>query len=279
MSRATSHAPRSRGARVFVMTGVVAVGLIAAGRVASAQIAVLGSTLEEHIAAPGEAYRGALVVRNVTNQTQRARIYQTDYLFFADGTSRFDSAGSTSRSNARWITLGARTLVLPANSEMTVSYEVRVPKRDSLVGTYWSTIMVEGDKANASTSRQRGQVGVGAVLRYAVQIATHVGTTGTRTVRFTHTQLLSKADSTRAFTVDVENTGQRAYKPALWIEVYDSKGALKANARQERGLLYPGTSLQQTFDLGKLPAGSYRAIVFADSGDDAVFASQFTLKP
>jgi hypothetical protein len=27
-----------------------------------------------------------------------------------------------------------------------------------------------------------------------------------------------------------------------------------------------------------LPPGSYRAIVFADSGEDAVFASQFTLK-
>jgi hypothetical protein len=43
-------------------------------------------------------------------------------------------------------------------------------------------------------------------------------------------------------------------------------------------LLYPGTSLKQVFSLGRLAPGTYRAVVFADSGEDAVFASQFTLK-
>ncbi|HJQ19295.1 MAG TPA: hypothetical protein VJ867_03030 [Gemmatimonadaceae bacterium] len=245
---------------------------------ASAQIAVLGSTLEEHIAVPGESYRGAIVIRNVTDQTQRARIYQTDYVFFADGTSRFDSAGTLSRSNARWVALGARSISIPASSEVTVTYEVRVPRSDSLVGTYWSAIMVEGEKTPPPASQRRAQVGVGSILRYAVQVATHIGSTGSRTIKFTRTQLVANQDSTKSFNVDVENTGQRAYKPALWIEVYDAQGALQKNVRQERGLLFPGTSLQQSFELGKLPAGSYRAIVFADSGDDAVFASQFTLK-
>jgi len=246
---------------------------------ASAQIAVIGSTLEEHVAAPGETYRGAIVVRNVTDETQRVRIYQTDYLFYADGTSRFDSAGTGRRSNASWVALGARSIAIPANGEMTVTYEVKVPKRDSLVGTYWSTIMVEGEKAPPpATQAKTQQVGLGAILRYAVQVATHVGTSGARTIRFARTQLVTKPDSSRAFNVDVENTGERAYKPALWIELYDAAGALVANVRQERGLLYPGTSLLQTFELGKLAGGSYRAVVFADSGDDAVFASQYTLK-
>jgi hypothetical protein len=265
------------GFRHIAAASIALASLAGASR-ASAQIAVLGSTLEEHIAVPGESYRGAIVIRNVTDQSQRARIYQTDYVFFADGTSRFDSAGTASRSNAKWITLGARTVSLPANSEMTVTYEVRVPRRDSLVGTYWSSIMVEGEKAAPPPTQRRAQVGVGSILRYAVQVATHIGSTGSRTIKFTHTQLVSNADSTKSFNVDVENIGQRAYKPALWIEVYDAQGAMQANVRQERGLLYPGTSLQQSFAIGKLPAGSYRAIVFADSGDDAVFASQFTLK-
>lgn len=243
-----------------------------------AQIAVIGSTLEEHVAAPGETYRGAIVVRNVTDETQRVRIYQTDYLFYADGTSRFDSAGTAPRSNANWITLGARSVAIPANGEITITYEVKVPKRDSLVGTYWSTIMVEGEKTPPPPTQTKAQqVGLGAILRYAVQLATHVGA-GARTIRFSRTQLVTKPDSSRAFNVDVENVGQRAYKPALWIELYDASGSLVANVRQERGLLYPGTSLQQTFELGKLTAGSYRAVVFADSGDDAVFASQYTLK-
>jgi hypothetical protein len=258
------------------IAGVAA--LLLAVTPARAQIAVLGSTLEEHVATPGETYRGAIVVRNTTDATRRVRIYQTDYLFYADGTSRFDSAGTTARSNANWITLSASSFPIPAGGEVTVTYEVKVPKRDSLSGTYWSAIMVEGEKTPPPATQSRAQVGLGAILRYAVQVATHMGSTGSRTIRFSRTQLMTKPDSSRAFNVDVENIGQRAYKPALWIEIYDGTGALVANVRQERGLLYPGTSLQQTFELGKLAAGSYRAIVFADSGDDAVFASQYTLK-
>lgn len=245
----------------------------------SAQIAVVGSTVEERVAAPGETYLGTIVVRNLTKQDQPVRIYQTDYLFFADGTSHFDEPGSIPRSNAKWITPTVRSLLVPPSSEMTVSYSVKVPASDSIGGTYWSAIMVEGAPTEAGrSSGGRPQVGVGAVMRYAVQVATHIKTTGSRKVSFANSRFLTNPDSTQSFELVVQNVGERAYRPALWIEVYDEQGTLRANARQERGLLFPGTSLKQTFALGKLPSGTYRAVVFADSGEDAVFASQFTLK-
>src|SRR6185503_5578131 len=251
--------------------------LCLASRGSSAQIAVVGSTVEERVAAPGELYTGTIVVRNLSKQDQPVRIYQTDYLFFSDGTSHFDDPGTTPRSNAKWVTPTVRSLLVPPSSEMTVSYTVQVPN-DTIVGTYWSTIMVEGAPSEAGRSSSgRPQVGVGAVMRYAVQVATHIKATGSRKVSFANSRFLTNADSTQAFELEVRNVGERAYRPALWIEVYDDRGALKANVRQERGLLYPGTSLKQTFVLGRLAHGSYRAIVFADSGEDAVFASQFTL--
>ena len=244
----------------------------------AAQIAVIGSTVEEHTASPGQRYAGTIVVRNLTQQTQPVRVYQTDYSFSADGVSTFDSAGTMSRSNAKWITPAVGSLLVPPASEMTVTYTVDVPN-GSLAGTYWSAIMVEGAPTEAGRSAPgQPRVGLGAVMRYAVQVATHIGDTGTRTVAFERSQVVAPADSAQQFELDVVNKGERAYRPALWIEVYDDKGTLRANARQERGLLYPGSSLKQVFRLGKLPPGSYRAIVFADSGEDAVFASQFTLK-
>jgi hypothetical protein len=257
----------------------IAILCVLPARVTS-QIAVVGSTVEERVAAPGESYLGTIVVRNLTRQDQPVRIYQTDYLFFADGTSHFEDPGTTAHSNAKWITPTVRSLLVPPASEMTVTYTVKVPPTDSLVGTYWSMIMVEGTPTEAGrSSGGRPQVGVGAVMRYAVQVATHIKATGSRKVSFANSHLLGNpTDSTKSFELEVRNVGERAYRPALWIEVYDEQGTLKANARQERGLLYPGTSLKQTFALGKLPPGTYRAIVFADSGEDAVFASQFTLK-
>ena len=271
----TSHV-RFRGA-AFGLAFVVA--SFVAWTPARAQIAVVGSTVEERVASPGESYTGTIVVRNLTQQDQPVRIYQTDYLFFADGTSHYEDPGTTARSNAKWITPTVRSLLVPPSSEMTVTYTVKVPASDSLVGTHWSMIMVEGSPSEAGRSSSgRPQVGVGAVVRYGVQVATHIRSTGSRKVEFASSKFLTNPDSTQAFELDVKNAGERAYRPALWIEVYDDQGTLKANARKERGLLYPGTSLKQVFQLGKLAPGTYRAIVFADSGEDAVFASQFTLK-
>ena len=259
--------------------GAACLAFAMAAAPAGAQIAVVTSTVEERSAAPGETYVGTILVRNLTRQDQPVRIYQTDYLFYADGTSHFVGAATTPRSNAKWITPAVRSLRVPPSSEMTVTYTVKVPANDSLAGSYWSMVMVEGAPSEAGRpSGGRPQVGVGAQVRYAVQVATHIGTTGSRKVSFAKSRFLTNPDSTQAFELEVQNVGERAYRPALWIEVYDEQGVLKANVRQERGLLYPGTSLKQTFALGRLQHGSYRAIVFADSGEDAVFASQFTLK-
>ena len=246
---------------------------------AEAQIAVVGSTVEERVGAPGETYTGTIVVRNLTQQNQPVTIYQTDYVFFADGTSLFAEPGTTPRSNAKWVTPTVRSLLIPPASEMAVTYTVKIPATDSLVGTHWSMIMVEGAATEPGrSSGGRPQVGLGAVVRYGVQVATHIRDSGSRKVEFANSKFLTNDDSTQTFELDVKNVGERAYRPALWIEVYDDQGTLRANARQERGLLFPGTSLKQSFALGKLAAGSYRAVVFADSGEDAVFAAQYTLK-
>ena len=84
-------------------------------------------------------------------------------------------------------------------------------------------------------------------------------------------------DGTATLDLNVQDVGERGYRPTLWVEVYDAQGTLRAKAKQSRGLLYPGTSLHQHFDLGALPSGTYKAVVFADTGDDAVFATQYAI--
>jgi hypothetical protein len=259
---------------------LAALTLLCASAVPSAaQIAVIGSTVVERVALPGETYAGTVVVRNLTKQHQPVRIYQTDYLFYADGTSRYDVGGTAPRSNSRWVVPAQRSLIIAPLSDATVSYAVSVPKSDSLVGSYWSAIMVEAAPITPSMpSADRSNVTVGTVMRYAVQVATHIRASGSRKVTFASARVVAETDGAQVFELDVVNSGERAHRPTMWIEVYDNDGTLRAKARQERGLLYPGTSLRQRFALGRISAGAYRAVVFADSGDDAVFAAPFTLR-
>jgi hypothetical protein len=256
-----------------------ALAALALPSAAHAQIAVLSSTVEERTVAPGESYRGTIIVANQSSQAQVARIYQTDYRFASDGTAHYDDAGTSPRSNATWVTPQASHIVIPPNSQVTVPYSVIVPAGDSLRGTYWSLIMVEGAPTQLASSggEAKPAVAVGAVMRYAVQLATHIRNSGTRTVQFTSPGAVKTASGGAALDVDMVDTGERGYRPTLWVEVYDSQGVLRAKAKQSRGLLYPGTSLHQHFDLGTLASGTYKAVIFADTGEDSVFATQYTI--
>jgi hypothetical protein len=255
---------------------IIALAAVALPATARAQIAVIGSTVEERDAAPGQRYEGTIVVRNLTTTPQPVRVYQTDYRFFADGTSHFDSAGSQPRSNARWVRPSVSSLVIPASTDVSLTYVVSVPAKDSLRGTYWSAIMIEG-APTAPPAAGAHEIGLGAVVRYAVQLATQLPNTGSRRVRLARSAFVPDTAGTRTLAMAVENTGERAYRPNLWVELYDATGAQRARLEQQRGLLYPGSSLLQRFTFPSLPAGTYKAVVFADTGDETVSAAQYTL--
>lgn len=262
-----------------LLTAIAAIAMIAPSA-ARAQISVLTSTVEEKDAAKGETYTGRIVISNPTTAPQAVRIYQTDYSFKADGTSEFPDPGTLPRSNAKWVTPQTQRVVVPPRSEATVPYTVRVPQNDSLKGTYWSQIMVEAAETAPGAATGRGsqaQVGIGSVIRYGIQVATHIGTTGTRTVKFEKPTAGHDSAGSATLDLDVVSTAERGVRPKFSAEVYDATGALKAKGAQTRGLVYPGTSFRQHFDFGKLPAGTYKVVVFADTGAEQVFASQFTI--
>ena len=255
---------------------VALLAMIARAPHAAAQISVVGSTVVEHDAAAGERYEGSILVRNTSDKPRAVRVYKSDYSFFADGTSRFDAAGQLPRSNASWIEPAVSTLTIPAGSDVAVTYTVRVPAADTLRGTYWSTLMIEGEVMPPVVTDAR-QVGLGAVIRYAVQLATHLQATGSRTVALSNQRLVTDSSGARTLEVDVLNSGERAYRPSLWVELYDAGGTQRAKLQQQRGLLYPGSSLRQRFVFGDLAPGSYKAVVFVDTGADEVVAAQYRL--
>jgi hypothetical protein len=274
MTRTTQ--PARAAARALLAFLCVAASISLGAASASAQISVVGSSVVENTSSPGERYEGSVLVRNASTVAQSVRVYQSDYTFFADGTSHFDAPGTSARSNAQWIKPSVSTLVIPPSSDVAVTYVVTVPAADSLRGTYWSALMIEGEITPPAITSGR-QIGLGAVVRYAVQLATHLQATGSHKVRLANQRLVVDSSGARSLELDVANIGERAYRPALWVELYDATGAQRAKVQQQRGLLYPGTSLRQHFAFGDLAPGSYKAVVFADTGDDEVLAAQYKL--
>lgn len=251
--------------------------------VAEAGVAIVGELAHERKARVGESYQGIIFIRNSSEQPQEAKVYQTDYLFFFDGRNIYGEPGQMKRSNAKWIHFSPKQLTIPANEVSQVNYTINVPVDEVLVGTYWSILMVEeiSESPPEAIGDEKGEptLGIRQVIRYGIQMVTHIGDAGVRRLEFLKTRLLREKEG-RILQVDIENTGERLLRPFLWAELYDEKGS--HIGRFEGGKfpirIYPETSVRYRVDLTQVPKGTYKTLVVADCGGEDIFGVTYTLE-
>lgn len=245
-----------------------------------AQLVLVSDPVQEMEAAPGEVYEGRIQLRNPGSEAVSVRVYQTDYLFYADGRTLYPDAGSDARSNADWMRVTPPAAVVPAGAMIEIAYTVAVPRADALSGTYWSMVMVEPVREDgASVSAEQG-IGLSTVVRFGVQVATHVGGDTEHRLDIVDARVTSD-EAGRRLAFSLVNSGRTGYRPLVSLELYDATGSVVATRTDQRGLLYPGTSTLQDFDLAGLAEGAYRALIIVDTGAPEVFGAQFdvTLGP
>ena len=60
-------------------------------------VAISGSLTHEFEVQPGRSYDDTIDVANPSKEAQEIKVYQTDYLYFADGTRDYGEPGSLPR--------------------------------------------------------------------------------------------------------------------------------------------------------------------------------------
>lgn len=255
---------------------VWSVFLMFSALVSNGSIVVLNGLSHENTAQPGEIYRGTIQIQNTGNVEKSARIYLKDYWFSYTGETKHDEAGTLPRSNGSWITYNPELLTLEGGETKTIDFEVRVPDIDSLKGTYWSVIMVEGITPPDTTKKEMG-VTINTAIRYAVQIVTNIGNTGESDMEFVGLEL-SKEDDTNVLLVAVENVGQRILKPEMNLELFDDSGNSVAVIKSEKRKTFPGTSVTSTLYLKDVKPGNYNGVLVADCGEDRIYGTNLTIE-
>jgi hypothetical protein len=243
-------------------------------------VLVNGALTHEKTAGPGESYEGTIELQNPEGKPQEVKVYQTDYVFYSDGRSLYGDPGKTPRSNAGWVSITPKRATIPPKDSIAVHYSIKVPEDKTLAGTYWSIIMVEGipeDSPESSTgTKDKVAMGVRQVFRYGIQVVTHIGDTGARSLKFLSTKLV-KQDGKQLFQLEAENTGERWLRSAIWVELYDLSGKFIGKFEGEHLRLYPGTSVRYTIDLTTVPNNTYKALVVIDCGGSDIFGANFNL--
>lgn len=251
---------------------------------ALAQISVLGSLANDQDSEPGQAYSDEITVRNDTDEEVQARVYQTDYLFYHDGTNLFEEPGSTSRSNAGWVQFNPAILTLSPGESEVINYVVTVPEQiggETPSGSYWSMIMIEGVPKGSPQSTlgdaDRPQFGIRQITRYGVQIATHIRKEQRVDVAIAGVELTREALGAPVLELNFENSGNVLIVPETWVELYDTQGELAKRVQGLQSRIYPGTSVAHRFDLSDTPEGVYDALIVVDGGNDNLFGAQYRI--
>ncbi len=238
-----------------------------------AQIAMQGKLTHEFVVEPGQSYAGEIVISSTTDSRTGVEITQSDYLFFADGSNVYGEPGSVPRSNVAWISFYASPIIEPGET-VSIPFTIKVPNDPSLVGTYWSMILITPELPPAETPAEG--VGIQQRMGYGIQIVTHIGDTGERKISISDVKLLREEEGP-VLQLDVENTGERWVRPMAWAELYDEQGSTVGRFESSQLRIYPGCSVRHRFVLSEVPSGAYKALVVFDNNDEYVWGAQYDL--
>jgi hypothetical protein len=241
-----------------------------------ASVEVIGSLKHVHSVNPGEVVKGQITILNNDLTDQEVKIYQTDFLYNLKDQTFYDEPGSNKRSNANWMQYSPKTVILKSKESRNIEYEITVPKNDSIDGTFWSVIMVEG--VTPIDPNQTGDLSIRTVTRYAVQIVNELSNKGRGSLKFDEPTLIKGEDKKLFLAIDLTNDGDHYISPEVSIELFDESGtSVKTITAPKRGL-YPSTSTRFKLDLEGLPSKkTYTAMIVAAGADNDVFGLEYTL--
>jgi len=252
--------------KIFLLILILLTGTFAFG----AKVAITNGLTHEEQVTPGDRHKGMIELVNSSDTETSVRLYQTDYWFSCTGENRYDKPGTLPRSNASWITLTETFITLKAHESRSVEYETTVPDKDTLRGTYWSVIMVEAI-GNPDTLSFQKKININTITRYAVQVITHIGETGSSDLQFLNVGI--KKEGNTMLEVDISNTGERALRPEPEIEIFDSAGVSQGVVKTDRKRIFPGTSARFQLDMSKIKPGNYTGVLVANCDEDHVYGT------
>ena len=246
-------------------------------------IEVQGDLTRWHELQAGGTRKGTITLKNTSDETLVAKIYQTDLQYFADGRALFEEAPHHARSNKTWISVIPNQVEIPTGGEDTIHYESHVPPDAGLSGDYWSMIMVENLSKGAleppreSPGGQNVAMRIETLSRYAVQVLTKIGNDRAGSLKFGETRI-QKAEDGLELVVTLEGQGQQVLPIRLWTELFDPQKGSLGVFEGGRFLLHPGCSVRKGLALPSLDKGTYQALVIADGGNENVMGAQINLR-
>ncbi len=257
---------------IYALTLLLLCPLFQTEHVAMAQVTLVGESVQNVDAKPGERYAGSVMIHNELESAITIRIFQ-DEITALTSYDRGDKIVTINRSNAEWVTHSAERMTIQAGEVTSIPYEVAVPATiatENPEGTYWSSLSVDVVAIGDAEFRRPFS------RHHLVEVATHIQNTGTTGLAINSVKLVGGSDG-KALQATMVNTGNLLVKPEVWVELYDTAGNLQERIQGSTDWIFPGGFDRVSADLENLKPGVYEAQVVVDAGEDQIFGNSYTL--
>jgi len=231
-------------------------------------LALLCPLVQEWTLGPGERFEGSLLLHNPGEAAETVRVLPRDYACAANGTSVYARPNSLPRSNATWYSVDTAPRVIGPGESAAFAYRGRMMAGAGSAGTFWSLLMVEH-----SVPAAEGQPQLRTLARYGVQVITHAGETGRRSLRVARKQFVCERETAYAL-IDIENDGERQLFPRVNLEVFTPVGARVGRFSADGVRLCPLWSGRVRVELPGLKPGAYHAQLQIEGGPGVKLSSR-----
>lgn len=209
---------------------------------------------------PGQKIVNKILLQNNKDQPEKIVLSQTDYRYEANGQNFFEEINTLPRSNASWIYLPQREILLQPNESKEVYYTVQVPKDEAMHGSYNSAIFIEPESADEEITTPE-QLNLIVKIRYAHQIITSIGK---ETVKL---KISNPVIDNNHLSLDITNEGIFHAYPKMNLTIYNDKGLRIQSYEHKSQNILPGSSVRYTQNMQELDPGNYISFILLDAGN------------
>ncbi len=143
----------------------------------NATVVVSNGLTHIHESAQGNTIRGTIEVKNIGELPEKIIISKQDLLKYCDPESSDNKpALNHSRSLNNWIDLSVLEKELSPGEEFSIIYDISVPDDESLLGSYWTMVIVEISRPIKRNQMDHGFT-IDSKIRYGIQVITNIGQT------------------------------------------------------------------------------------------------------
>ncbi len=194
-----------------------------------ATVVVSNGLTHIHEGSQGQTIRGTIEVKNIGEIPEKIIVSKQDLLKFCNPDSPDNPITlNHDRSLNNWIDLSVLEKELSPGEEFNIIYDIAIPEDGSLIGSYWTMVIVEIARPIKRNAMDHGFM-IDSKIRYGIQVITNIGTGSS--IYSTETKLMESdstlstdslsinSDSTLVLSMDSLKTSQLKMEDSLSTEI------------------------------------------------------------